>query len=241
MSKKVNLIRTRGLGLSIRLFRYEKLDMTATTLTKTLKKHTYAPKNKKDITSGFVKVKTSGTNVITEFMSGFKVPVFSYNESGDRVAAHYVSVDKATVIIKTDSSTIEVRGSERLARKFVGLFEEATGAKVNILNLNGGIKQLYESATDITAVLLTDVEKGPLHQVEFRGDGIQTEPEVGMYERRYKGSITRFRGTFSYPFSKALYPTVINGMKGSLLIYGSGDGIPEKDVEWIVGMMESAA
>jgi len=196
---------------------------------------------KNEITSGFVSVKTSGTQTVAEFMSGFKVPVFSYSDAGERIASHYVSIDKATVIVKPESKTIEFRGSERIARRFARVFEEATGADVSVLNLNGGIKKLYENATDITSVLLTDVEKDTINQVEFRGDGIQREPEIGMYERRYKGEITRFRGTFSYPFSKALYPTVINGVKGSLMIYGSGDGIPEKDVEWIVQMMENAA
>jgi len=214
--------------------------MTATALTKKLKEFEYKPK-KGEITSGFLSVKTAGTNTVAEFMAEFRVPYFSYSESGDRVGSHVVSLDKADVLIKSESSTIEVRGSERIARKFVSILEEATGAKVSVLNLNGGIKKLYEKAADISAVLLTDVEKGPLHQIEFRGEGIQTEPEVGMYERRYKGAITRFRGSFVYPTSKAMYPTVINGIKGSLLIYGSGDGIPEKDVEWIVKMMEDAA
>jgi hypothetical protein len=241
MSKKVNLIRTRGLGLSIRLFKVEKLDMTPTKLAGALKASSYSPKNQSDITSGFGSAKVSGKDVVADFISGFKVPVFSYSEAGERVAAHYVSVDKATVIVKTEKGKIEVRGSERIATKFTSLFEELTGASVSVLSLNGGIKKLYDAATDITAVLLTDVDKGPLTQVEFRGEGIQTEPEVGMYSRRYKGTITRFRGKFSYPFSKALYPTIINGIKGSILIYGSGDGIPEKDVDWIVDLMETAA
>lgn len=241
MSKKLSLIRTRGLGLSIRLFKVEKLDMTPTKLASTLKEKTYSPKNKSDITSGFSNAKVSGKDVVVDFVSGFNVPVFSYSEAGERIAAHYVSVDKATVIIKTEKGKIEVRGSERIATKFTSLFEELTGASVSVLSLNGGIKKLYDAATDITAVLLTDVDKGPLSQVEFRGEGIQTEPEVGMYSRRYKGTITRFRGKFSYPYSKALYPTIINGIKGSILIYGSGDGIPEKDVDWIVDLMETAA
>ncbi|MFW9920886.1 MAG: hypothetical protein ACFFED_14900 [Candidatus Thorarchaeota archaeon] len=240
MSKKINLIRTRGLGLSLRLFKYEKLDMTATALTKKLKEFEYKPK-KGEISSGFMNVKTAGTITVAEFMAEFRVPYFSYSDTGDRVGSHVVSLDKAEVLIKTESGTIEVRGSERIASKFARLLEEATGAKVSVLNLNGGIKKLYEKASDISAVLLSDVEKGPLHQIEFRGSGIQTEPEVGMYERRYKGAITRFRGSFVYPTSKAMYPTVINGIKGSLMIYGSGDGIPEKDVEWIVKMMEDAA
>ncbi|MFW9910108.1 MAG: hypothetical protein ACFFEF_16245 [Candidatus Thorarchaeota archaeon] len=237
MSKKSALIRTRGMGLSIKLFKHEGLDLTPVKLTSTLKEIAYAPKSKNDITSGFASVSTKGKVVEGEFVAGFRVPVLGF---GEDTPVHYVSIDRGTVFIKLDRGTIEVRGSERIARKAVKTIEEATNAKIRQMNLNGGTKKLYDSAADIAAVLLTGVEKGALNQAEFKGTGIQTEEEIGLYTRRYKGTISRFRGTFAYP-SGAFLTTVINADAGSLMVYKSGEGIQERDANWIVELMEDAA
>ncbi|MHA1908649.1 MAG: hypothetical protein ACW98Y_15210 [Candidatus Thorarchaeota archaeon] len=236
-SKKSKLIRTRGMGLSIKLFKFEGLNLSPAKLTSTLKAIPYAPKKKKDITAGFAKATASGKVVVCNFVAGFRVPVQAFDAE---TPVHYVSVDKGTAYIKLDKGTIEIRGSERVARKCVKTIADATGAKIRPMNLNGGTKKLYDSAADIAAVLLTGVEKGALTQAEFKGTGIQTEEEIGLYTRRYKGSIARFRGTFAYP-SGAFLTTVVNAETGSLMVYRSGDGILEKDANWIVELMEESA
>jgi hypothetical protein len=113
------------------------------------------------------------------------------------------------------------------------LLEDTTGAKVTPLSLNGGAKKLYDRANDVASVLVTDVEKGNLRQAEFRGSGIQSEEEIGLYTRRYKGHISRFRG--------AILTTSVNAVSGSLMIYRTGDGILQRDLDWIIDMMEAAA
>ncbi|MFW9848200.1 MAG: hypothetical protein ACFFF4_03620 [Candidatus Thorarchaeota archaeon] len=236
-SKKATLIRTRGMGLSIKLFKFEGLNLTPAKLTSTLKAIPYAPKSKKDIAAGFAKATAKGKVVECDFVAGFRVPVHAFDAE---TPVHYISVDRGTAFIKLDKGTIEIRGSERVARKCVKTIEDATGAKIRAANLNGGTKKVYDSAADIAAVLLTGVEKGALNQAEFKGTGIQTEEEIGLYTRRYKGAISRFRGTFAYP-SGAFLTTVVNADVGSLMIYRSGDGILEKDVNWIVELMEEAA
>lgn len=228
------------MGLSIRLFKYEGLTLTPAKIVSKLKKLSYAPKKKKDIAKGFIKVTAKGKSVVADFVAGFRVPVHSLSPAGEMTPVHYVSIERCTAFIKFERGTIEIRGSERVARKCANMIEDATGAKVSSLNLNGGTKKLYDAAADIAAVLLTGVEKGALTQAEFKGTGIKSEEEIGLYTRRYKGSISRFRGTFPYP-SGAFLTTVINADAGSLMVYRTGDGIAEKDVDYIVKLMEDAA
>ncbi len=238
--KQSKLIKPRGMGLAIKLYRHSGLTETPTKLAKALRDIEYKPSKKNDITSGFTKATAKGKTVEGEFVAGFRVPVLTYSADGDLTAQHYVSVDRAHVFIKMDRGTIEIRGSDRVARRFLKTLEDATGATTSPLNLNGGTKVLYDSAKDISSVLLTGVEKGNLSKAQFQGEGIQTEEEIGLYTRRYKGEITRFRGKFGYP-SGAILTTAVNAEVGSLVVFRSGDGILEKDVDWIVGMMEDAA
>jgi hypothetical protein len=238
--KKPALVMTRGMGLSIKLFKIADMGMTAAQLTKMFKAIPYKPTKKKDIASGFSKVKAAGKVVTAEFMTGFRVPVLTYDTSGSLKTIHHITIDKGQAFVKLDRGTIEFRGSSRVARKFKAVVEDGTGAKITPLNLNGGTKKLYDEAADVASVLLTGVEKGNLTQAEFRGVGIQTEEEIGLYTRRYKGQITRFRGTFPYP-SGAFLTTTVNADAGSLMIYKSGEGILEKDLTWIVELMEKAA
>lgn len=228
------------MGLSVKLFRYSGLKLSAPQLASALKKIKYSPKSRKDAATGFTKVSASGRTVIADLVAGFRVPVLGYDKDGNLTPVHYVSVDKGQAFIKTGKETVEVRGSERIAKRFKSLMEDTTGAKLTPLNLNGGTKIIYDAAADIASVLLTGVEKGNLTQAEFRGIGIQNEDEIGLYTRRYKGEITRFRGTFPYP-SGAFLTTSVNAEAGSLMIYRTGEGIYEKDLKWIVELMENAA
>ncbi|MHA2603081.1 MAG: hypothetical protein AM324_013250 [Candidatus Thorarchaeota archaeon SMTZ1-83] len=238
--KAPSLVRTRGMGLSVKLFRCSGLKLSAPQLTSALKKIKYSPKSRKDAATGFTRVSASGRTVTADLVAGFRVPVLGFDKDGNLTPVHYVSVDKGQVFVKTGKGTVEVRGSERIARRFKSLMEETTGAKLTPLNLNGGTRIIYDAAADIASVLLTGVEKGNLTQAEFRGIGIQNEDEIGLYTRRYKGEITRFRGTFPYP-SGAFLTTSVNAEAGSLMIYRTGEGIYEKDLNWIVELMENAA
>ncbi|MFX1263988.1 MAG: hypothetical protein ACFFH0_01300 [Promethearchaeota archaeon] len=238
--KAPSLVRTRGMGLSVKLFRYSGLKLSTSQLTSALKKIKYSPKSRKDAATGFTKVNASGRTVIADLVAGFRVPVLGYDKDGNLTPVHYVSVDKGQAFVKTGKGTVEVRGSERIAKRFKSLMEDTTGAKLTPLNLNGGTRIIYDAAADIASVLLTGVEKGNLTQAEFRGIGIQNEDEIGLYTRRYKGEITRFRGTFPYP-SGAFLTTSVNAEAGSLMIYRTGEGIDEKDLKWIVELMENAA
>ncbi len=227
------------MGLSVHLFRHTGLNTTSTKLASLLRGISYSPKKKKGLASGFVSVKASGDVVIGEFVSGFRVPVLAY-KAGELASVHYVSIDRGTVLIKLDSETIEVRGSRRIANKFTRLLADTTGAQVTPMCLNGGAKKLYDRAVEVASVLVAGVEKGNLTHAEFRGEGIQSEEEVGLYTRRYKGEISRFRGTFSYP-SGVLLTTSVNAVSGSLMIYRVGDGILQRDLDWIIDLMETAA
>ncbi|MBD3407691.1 MAG: hypothetical protein GF411_16355 [Candidatus Lokiarchaeota archaeon] len=239
-SKKSTVIKTRGIGMAIKLFKYSGISESSTKLARELRDITYEPADDKDIQSGFTKVKRSGDLITADFVAGFRVPVLTYDKNGMLTPQHYVSVDKGTVLIKMDRGSIEVRGSQRIANKFRRILEDITGAEILPMNLNGGTKKLYDEAAEIASVLVSGIDKGNLSQVEFRGAGIHTEEEIGMYTRRYKGEITRFRGAFAYP-SGAFLTTSVNAENGSIMLYKSGDGIQEADLQYIVELMENAS
>lgn len=247
--KKDVLIKPRGMGLSVKLFRIEGLAQSASQLASLFKKTPYAPKKKKDITSGFVKAKAVDNSVQADFIAGFRVPVIGYDKDGQLATVHYISVDRGTVIVKTTKSTVEVRGSGRVASRFRRVLEEHTGAKMSPLNLNGGTKKVYDTAADIASIRLTmpseedtrgRVQTTPLSNIEFQGEGIQSADEIVLYTRKYKGEIVRFRGTFPYP-SGAFLTTSVNALVGSIMVYKTGDGILESDLNWIVNLLEDAA
>jgi hypothetical protein len=217
------------------------MTLSASQIVAKLKAITYAPTSgkSKKLGAGFSKVQITGKTVEAEFMSDFRVVVRSHGTEGFSTKPYY-SVDNGTVLLKLDSNIMEVRGSERIARRIRGILVSETGAEIVPLNLNGGAKKLYDMATDVDAVLVTGVEKGSLSQAEFKGHGLQSEEEVGMYTRRYKGEIARFRGMFEYPSPRTTLKTSVNGAAGSIMIWTS-DELSDRNVRWIVKMMEDSA
>jgi len=238
---KAKPIPVRGLGLSIRLFRLHNMPLAANQIVTKLKAITYAPttgKSKK-LGAGFSKVNLTGKTVTADFMADFRVVVRTHGKEGYSTKPYY-SVDNGTVLLKLDRNIMEVRGSERIASRIRSILTSETGASIVHLNLNGGAKKLYDMATDVDAVLVTGVEKGSLSQAEFKGQGLQSEEEVGMYTRRYKGEIARFRGMFEYPSPRTTLKTSVNGAAGSIMIWTS-DELSDRNVRWIVKMMEDSA
>jgi hypothetical protein len=231
----------RGISLAVKLYGMSPPDLSTTKLKALLKDNSYEPINRRDILrEGFGSVKSKGKVISAEFFADFRVQVLTYGEDGSLSSEPVKSVDRAHILIKLDKNVLEIRGAERTARKFLKQFEELTGVSTSPLNLDGGAKKLYDSAAEISSVLFSGLEKGNLSQVELKGESIQTEDEIALYTRRYKGQINRFRGSFAYP-SGAFLTTSINAQAGSFVVYKSGDGILEKDLSWIVELMEDAA
>jgi len=234
-------VQVRGLGLSIRLFRMSNMNLTPNQLAAKMKDLVYAPTTGKvkKLGAGFSNVKIEGKTVTADFMADFRILVRSFGKDGFSTMPYY-SVDNGSVLVKFDRKTMEVRGSERVASRIRRILVEQSGATIEPLSLNGGAKKLYDMATDVDAVLVTGVEKGNLTQAEFKGGGLQSEEEVGMYTRRYKGSVARFRGMFEYPSPRTSLKTSVNGPAGSVMIWTS-DEISERNVRWIVKLMEDSA
>lgn len=230
----------RGISLAVKLYRMTPPDLSTTKLKALLKENPYTPGKKDSLNAGFGTVKSKGKTISAEFFSDFRVQVLTYKPDGSLASEPVTSVDRAQVLIKLDKNVLEIRGAERTARRFLHRFEELTEVSTAPLNLDGGAKKLYDSAAEISSVLFSGLEKGNLSQVELKGKGIQTEDEIALYTRRYKGEINRFRGSFAYP-SGAFLTTSINAQAGSFVVYKSGDGILEKDLSWIVELMEDAA
>ncbi len=240
---KAPLIKVRGTGLSIRLFRMTGLTMSPNKLVTALKGIKYVPqKGKEPPGTGFSKVSLTGKAVRADFMADFGVPVRIQDPEGGFMSRRYYAVDNGTVLLKLDRNIVEVRGSERLARRVRRVLMSAKIAQLEPLNLNGGAKKLYDMAIDVDSVLVSGIsKKGNLTQAEFKGGSLQSEEEVGMYTRRYGGEVTRFRGTFRYGGTSGTeLKTSINGVAGSVMIW-SADDLKPKDVHWIVKLMEDSA
>jgi hypothetical protein len=242
MSKKYGKpVVDRGMVLAVKLYKMKGINHTPAKLVAALNERPYAPKNKKDITAGFLNAKAKIKTVRAEFVAGFNVPYLKYDPDGGLTPDYQLSVDKGIVFVKLDRDTVEVRGSGRLASRFKGILEDITGGSLEPLNLNGGTKKLYDKATTVTSVALSELKKeaSTLRQVQFAGDDIKREDEIGLYTRKFDGKINRFRASFKFPSGE--YKTVINADVGSLLLYRGGQGPYEKDLTWIVELMEDSA
>lgn len=219
------------------------MSLTPEKLVTTLKGIKYEPqKGKQPPGAGFNKVSLTGKVVKADFMADFGVPIRIRDPDGSFKSKRYYAVDNGTLLIKTDRNTVEVRGSEKVARRVRRVLASAKIAQLETLNLNGGAKKLYDMAIDVDTVLVSGIsKKGNLTQAEFKGGSLQSEEEVGMYTRRYGGEVTRFRGTFRYGgISGTELKTSVNGVNGSVMIW-SADDLKPKDVNWIVKLMEDSA
>ncbi len=253
MSKKFgNPVVDRGMVLAVKLFRMKDFTITPAKLAAAMKEKPYSPKKKNETTEGFTDVKVKVKTIRAEFVASFNMPYLTYNPDSGLTPGYQISVDKGIVFIKMDRGTIEVRASGRVAGRVKSAIEEISGGQLEPLNLNGGTKKLYDLAESVSVVTLTGLTKSDptkkegakerystLSRVEFGGEDIKTEDEIGLYTRKYQGKINRFRASFKYP--SGVYKTVVNADVGSLLLYRGGEGPYEKDLSWIVEFMEDNA
>jgi hypothetical protein len=244
-------IETPGPYQSIRLFRMEDMTYSEANLAKLLKKIKYEPKNNKDATEGFEDAVVDGRAVVCSFKAGFKVSVFQFKDGVREKRASYVSEEKATIIIKFRPKTVEVRGSDRIARRFRRILQDETAASLTTLALSeGGAKTLYDAIAipdaskkpRIDYVLLADMDesKTNVSRIEFKGEDIQGEKDLRTWTMSYKGHISRFGGMIEYK-SGAKLKTIINTEGGSLVVYKTEEGLADKDLRWIVRQYEDAA
>ncbi len=254
LSSSTKLIPSRieptGPFLSIRLFRLEGMTYSADKLAKLLAGIKYEPTNSKDATQGFADAVVSGRAVVCEFIAGFRVPIYTYKE-GARSSSYYVSEDRATIVIKLSRNTIEVRGSERIARRFRRVLQDETGATMEHLSFSAeAARELYDSLAipdatrkpRIDYILITGIDDPRLaiEQAEFKGTDIHGDKNIPTWTRSYKGHISRFGGVLHYSSGSQL-KTNINTEVGSLSIYATGEGILDKDIRWIVRLIEDSA
>ena len=210
---------------------------------------------KDSTTEGFANVESKGRKVRAEFQISFKVPV-RYYERGEAKKQYYMSTEKGNVLIDLTSKTIEVRGSDRLARRFrrfiYSEFSEFAPSIESIdLVTTKSSQKFYDAiikasevagkkTTNISHAVYANVEAQSLRRAEFRGDNLQHKKEVTVYGTIHKGTIAMFSGIITYP-SKAYLKTAINCESGSLQIFKTESGILEKDLRWIIDEMVKAA
>jgi len=80
------LVRTKGIGLSVKLYKMSASDKKVAEITKMLGAAPYKPSAKSE-GWGFVGVKAIGQTVAAEFLAGFRVAVLSYDKEGDLIPA----------------------------------------------------------------------------------------------------------------------------------------------------------
>jgi hypothetical protein len=252
-SKKLISARIEPTGpfLSVRLFRLEGMTYSAPKLAELLGKIQYAPKNSKDVTQGFSEASASGRAVVCEFIAGFRVPVYAFKD-GQRDKSYYVSEDRAIIVIKLERNTIEVRGSERIARRFRRVLQDETGAIMEHLTFSkDAARDLYDALAvpdatrkpRIDYILITGMDDPritAIEQAEFRGKDIHSDKNIPTWTRSYKGHISRFGGILHYSSGSQLR-TNINTEVGSLSIYKTEEGLLDKDIRWIVRLIEDTA
>lgn len=248
------IIDSTGPSLSVKLYHLEANKITVAQIESKMSSIPYRPP-KKALTEGFSKVETKGKKVRAEFQISFKVPVRFYKD-GEPATRHYMSTEKGNVLINLPAKTVEVRGSDRLARRFRRFFYSEFSAfapSMDPLNLveNRSSKPFYakivaaseaksKENTNIVFAVYSDVAAQGLKRADFRGEYLQHKKEVTVYGTIHKGIISMFSGTLTFHSNTPLKVS-INCESGSILIYKPEDGILEKDIRWIINEMVLAA
>ncbi len=228
---KKDLLRLRGLSLSFRMYYFEK-DLTVSQVMSKIKSALGD--------EGFISASQQPDRVSAEFIISFPVHVSGLDSYGNIMPMTYMAQEKGTVIIKPETRTIEVRGSKRVAKRAIYTLEKIFNMKINSLGFNnGGMAELYKKANTIGSVLITDMENPYLRAIEISGESVRNAPEIGVFTRRQKGKISRFRGAFEFPSGQILTTTI--DADGSVIIYKKGEGLYALDVDWFVQTLEETA
>lgn len=248
------IIEPTGPSLSVRLYHLEVNKITIAQIESKLSSVPYKPP-KKALTEGFSKVESKARRLRAGFQISFKVPVRFYKD-GEAATRHYMSTEKGNVLVNLGAKTIEVRGSERLARRFRRFFHSEFSAfapSITPLDIveNKSSKAFYSKVivaseakskenTNIVYAVYSDVAAQGLKRADFRGEYLQHKKEVTVYGTIHKGIISMFSGTITFPSNHPLKVS-INCENGSILIFKHEDGILEKDIRWIIDLMVTAA
>ncbi len=249
------IIMPTGPGLSVKLFHLDISRLTPAQMETKLKKMKYTPPTKNKPSEGFASVESKAKKVRAEFTISYRVPVRFYEEK-EAKTKFYMSVDKGMVIVDFGKKIIEVRGSDRVARRFRRLiYSEFSANDPSILPIDlveaKASKKFYKAIikaseikskenTNIVYAVYSNVAEQNLKRADFRGDYLQNKKEVTVYGTMHGGTISAFSGIITFPSNTPL-KTVINCESGSFMIYKTEDGILEKDARWLIALMVSAA
>jgi hypothetical protein len=249
------IIMPTGPGLSVKLFHFEFNRLTPAALESKMASIEYTPPKKDTPSEGFASVESKGRKVRAEFTISFRVPV-RYFEDGEAKKRYYMSVEKGMVLVDLGKKIVEVRGTDRLARRFRRfIYSEFADNAPNLLPINlvesKAAKQFYSAIikasevkskenTNITYAVYANIAAQSLRRADFRGEYLQNKKEVTVYGTIHGGTISLFSGMITFPSNTPLN-SVINCESGSLFIYKTEDGILEKDARWLIDEMVTAA
>ena len=244
-----------GPGLSVKLFHLDISRLTPAQMETKLKSMKYTPPTKSKPSEGFANVESKGRKVRGEFTISYRVPVRFY-EADEAKKKFYMSIDKGKVLVDFGKKIIEVRGSDRIARRFRRLiYSEFSANDPSILPIDlveaKASRKFYTAIikaseikskenTNIVYAVYSNVAAQSLRRADFRGDYLQNKKEVTVYGTMHGGTISAFSGIVTFPSNTPL-KTVINCESGSLMIYKTEDGILEKDARWLIDLMVTAA
>ena len=249
------IISPAGPGLSVRLLNLEINKLTAAQLESKLSSVPYSDPKGDTPSEGFSNVEAKAKKVRAEFTISYRVPVRFY-EANEAKKKYFMSVDRGMVLVDLTSNIIEVRGSDRLARRFRRFFQsEFANLAPSILSVNlvesKNSKKFYANLvkaselkskenTNIIYAVYSNISAQSLKRADFRGEYLQNKKEVTVYGTMHGGTISAFSGMITYPSNTPL-KTVVNCENGSLLIFKTEDGILEKDARWLIDLMITAA
>ncbi|TFG27416.1 hypothetical protein EU528_12915 [Candidatus Thorarchaeota archaeon] len=249
------IISPTGPGLSVKLFHFEVNRLTPAQLESKLSSVQYTPPTKDTPSEGFASVESKARKVRAEFTISYRVPV-RYYEGNEVKKNYYMSVEKGMVLVDFGKKIVEIRGSDRIARRFRRfIYSEFSENAPSLLPVDlvesKSAKKFYASIikaselkskenTNILYAVYSNITAQSLRRADFRGDYLQNKKEVTVYGTMHGGTIALFSGTITYPSNTPL-KTVVNCESGSLFIYKTEDGILEKDARWLIDEMITAA
>ena len=238
----------------MKLFHFEVNRLTPAQLESKLASAKYTPPTKNTPSEGFASVESKARRIRAEFTISYKVPV-RYYEENEAKKKYYMGVDKGMVIVDFGKKIVEVRGSDRIAKRFrrfiysefsqndpsllpIDLVESKSSKKFYTAIIKASEIKSKEN-TNIVYAVYSNITAQSLRRADFRGDYLQNKKEVTVYGTMHGGTISSFSGILTFPSNTPL-KTVVNCESGSLMIYKTEDGILEKDARWLIDLMITA-
>ncbi|MEM3585850.1 MAG: hypothetical protein QXO71_00890 [Candidatus Jordarchaeaceae archaeon] len=231
--KNGELVKTRGIGIPIRLYKLQSSKLDGDEIIKLMRKHLWS----EGAEEGFIKPRKHNGEVQAEYVVSYPYHYYKLDEKGRVVPVSVMAQDKGEIHVRCATGVIELRGSYLATKRGVNKTVEIMGVKAEPMMISDdAMDKLMTKAEEVSTITISNLDNPYLNSLEIRGEAIKRAPEILIFRKRQRGKIKTLRGTYSLPSGQML--TCFFNSKGSFVIYKKGEGIYVDDLEYMVDYLE---